>query len=119
VVSTTETPSSAPSAPTIWSQCSAPVASTVMSRSSTSSLTSTRSIDPIDAPACPIALATSPSMPGRSAISTRIVRLYWAEGEGAICPGLYDQIAVAAHRRAAYLYGSRAVRHARGGERPR
>src|SRR4051794_36116792 len=84
VVSMTATPSIAASAPTIVSQCSLPEASTVMSRSRTPSLTSTRSMDPIDAPTCPIALATRPSMPGRSAISTRIVRLYWADGEGDI-----------------------------------
>src|SRR3954464_6800160 len=86
VVSMTATPSIAASAPTIVSQCSLPEASTVMSRSRTPSLTSTRSMDPIDAPTCPIALATRPSMPGRSAISTRIVRLYWADGEGDIWP---------------------------------
>ena len=34
-------------------------------------------------PASPIALATWPSMPGRSAISTRMVRLYWADGRDA------------------------------------
>ena len=42
--------------------------------------TSTRSTAPMIPPASPIALATWPSMPGRWAISTRMVSEYWADG---------------------------------------
>src|SRR6185312_12885678 len=51
-----------------------------MSRSSVSSVTSMRSTAPMMPPALPIALATCPSMPGRWAISMRMVSEYWAEG---------------------------------------
>src|SRR4051812_40056375 len=50
-----------------------------MSRSVWASSTVSRSTDPIVPPASPIAVATRPSMPGRSAISTRIVSEYWAD----------------------------------------
>src|SRR4051812_150861 len=51
-----------------------------MSRSSLSSVTSMRSTAPMMPPALPIALATWPSMPGRWAISMRMVSEYWADG---------------------------------------
>src|SRR5512132_3665482 len=51
-----------------------------MSRSSLSSVTSMRSTAPMMPPALPIALATWPSMPGRWAISIRMVSEYWADG---------------------------------------
>ena len=50
-----------------------------MSRSVWASSTVSRSTEPIVPPASPIAVATRPSIPGRSAISTRIVSEYWAE----------------------------------------
>ena len=64
----------------IASHCSWSAASTVMSRSSLSSETSIRSTAPIVPPVLPIALATWPSMPGRWAISRRMVSEYCAEG---------------------------------------
>jgi hypothetical protein len=81
VVSTTRTPSTASMAAVIASHWSWSAASTVMSRSSLSSDTSMRSTAPMIPPAWPIALATWPSMPGRWAISMRIVSEYWADGE--------------------------------------
>ncbi len=73
----------APSTPLIAarisSQWSASLASTVTSRTSRSP-TSTRSTAPMVPPASPMAPATRPSMPGRSSISTRMVRLYCADG---------------------------------------
>ena len=39
-----------------------------------------RSTAPMMPPALPIALATWPSMPGRWAISMRMVSEYWADG---------------------------------------
>src|SRR3954451_22768484 len=50
-----------------------------MSRNVWASSTVSRSTEPIVPPASPIAVATRPSMPGRSAISTRIVSEYWAD----------------------------------------
>jgi hypothetical protein len=76
VVSTTRAPSIAATASRICAQCSWLEASTVMSRSVCSSSIETRSMDPIIPPARPIAVATLPSIPGRWAISTRIVREY-------------------------------------------
>ena len=75
----TRAPSTASIAATIAAQCSGPAASTVMSRIRRSP-TSTRSTAPITPPASPIAPATWPSMPGLWSISTRRVRLYWADG---------------------------------------
>src|SRR4051812_35495024 len=74
---------SASMAATIRSHCSGPLVSTVMSRSVWWSSTLTRSTEPIVPPASPIALATSPSMPGLCSISTRIVSEYWADGVAA------------------------------------
>src|SRR4051794_2286110 len=70
-------------AATIRSHCSGPLVSTVMSRSVWWSSTLTRSTEPIVPPASPIALATSPSIPGLCSISTRIVSEYWADGVAA------------------------------------
>src|SRR3954470_16546503 len=83
VVSTTRAAGTASIAATIASQCSGPLASTVMSRSVWWSSTLTRSTEPIVPPAWPIALATCPSMPGLWSISTRIVSEYWADGVAA------------------------------------
>src|SRR4051795_10967363 len=83
VVSTTRAAGSASIAARISSQCSGPRASTVMSRSVWWSSTLTRSTEPIVPPASPIALATSPSIPGLCSISTRMVREYWADGVAA------------------------------------
>ena len=83
VVSTT-------SAPSIWSTvaaisrpASSLAVSTVMSRRVCASSTEIRSIEPIVAPARPIALATWPSMPGRCAIRTRRTSEYCAD----VCAG--------------------------------
>ena len=54
-------------------------------------------------PALPIALATWPSMPGRWAISMRMVSEYWADGVMLIA-GAY------ASRDAAGAYGGRSLR---------
>src|SRR3954469_2767606 len=88
VVSTTRAAGSASIAARISSQCSGPRASTVMSRSVWWSSTLTRSTEPIVPPARPIAVATSPSMPGLCSISTRIVTEYGAGGVAATAPTL-------------------------------
>src|SRR3954452_8780636 len=88
VRSTTRAPSTPSTARTMASHASSPAASTVMSRSMWPESTATRSTAPIVPPAFPIALATRPSMPGWSAISTRSVRENWALGVPAIRPAI-------------------------------
>src|SRR5947209_16781833 len=83
VVSTTRAASIASMAATISSQCSGPLASTVLSRSGCASATCPRSSEPIVPPAAPMALATCPSIPGLWAISTRMVSENWAGGVAA------------------------------------
>src|SRR5947209_9235303 len=107
VVSTTRAASIASMAATISSQCSGPLASTVMSRSVCSSSTLTRSIEPIVPPAAPIALATCPSIPGLWAISTRMVSENWADGVAATALTLLGGETGRAQARLAVLAGAR------------
>src|SRR4051812_25071772 len=76
----TRAPSSASIASRRASQEAGPRVATVMSRTRWRASASTRSMAPIVPPAPPMAPATCASIPGRSTISTRRIRLYWAEG---------------------------------------
>lgn len=88
VVSSTLAPAIASTAAVRRGQSAASPVATVMSRIVCPSSIWTRSIAPIVPPASPIALATFPSIPGRSSISTRSVRLYWALGVGGTGEGM-------------------------------
>src|SRR5918911_3496729 len=81
VVSSRLAPSIPSTAAAIAAPCSASAASTVISRIALTSPSSTVSMSPIEPPASPIAVATSPSMPGRRSNSTRSVSENWALGE--------------------------------------
>src|SRR3954447_8764702 len=117
VVSTTRASAIASIAATIPSQCSGPAASTVMSRTVYAPPALPRSTEPTVPPACPMASATRPSVPGLSSASTLMVSENWAEGVAAMPTTLHGLLCASEVGRDRQAGGAERVQHR--GERRR